>query len=182
MGQYRVNIGAAVAIAISTALTVGSAAKADPAYTANSLLDAFLKDKAAVEQKGKTREVCFGADDPDCAPKKASAHDLLLNFEFDSDRLTTSAKENLSQVAAALRDPRLRGTKFEIDGYTDATGQDQYNLTLSQRRAQSVVNYLIWNGVPRAALAAKGYGKNNPRVPDPYSAENRRVETHLLTE
>jgi outer membrane protein OmpA-like peptidoglycan-associated protein len=183
MGPYRVNIGATIAAAMCFALMGGAAAKADPAYTANTLLDSFLKDKAAAEHKGKTRAVCFaGDDDPDCAPQKSSTHDLLLNFDFDSDRLTASAKENLAQVAAALRDPRLHGTRFEIDGYTDATGADEYNLTLSQRRAQSVVNYLIGSGVPRTSLSAKGYGKAKPRVNDPFSPENRRVETHLVTE
>jgi outer membrane protein OmpA-like peptidoglycan-associated protein len=171
-----------MAAAVGFALIFGAAAKADPAYTPNALVDAFLKDKAAAEHKG-TRAVCFaGDDDPDCAPHKPTSHDLLLNFDFDSDRLTTSAKDNLSAVAAALKDPRLQGTKFEIDGFTDATGADTYNLTLSQRRAQSVVNYLIGSGVPRSALDAKGFGKTKPRVSDPFSAENRRVETHLVTE
>ena len=184
MGDYRLMGGATLALAMSVALIAGSTAKADPAYTANALLDAFLKDKAAAQQKvKKTRAVCFaGDDDPDCAPQRPSAHDLLLSFDFDSDRLTGPAKENLSQVATVLKDPRLRGSKFEIDGYTDATGEDRYNLTLSQRRAQSVVNYLIWNGVSRGSLAAKGFGKSNPRAADPFSAENRRVETHLVTE
>ena len=179
MGPYRVNIGATMAAAVCFALMFGAAAKADPAYTPNALVDAFLKDKAAVAGH---RAVCFGDDDPDCAPHKSTTHDLLLNFDFDSDRLTASAKENLSAVAAALKDPRLKGTRFEIDGYTDATGADTYNLTLSQRRAESVVNYLIGSGVPKTALDAKGYGKTKPRVSDPFSAENRRVETHLVTE
>ena len=127
------------------------------------------------------RRVCFqGVDDPDCATPQS--HDLLLNFEFDSDRLTPSAMENLLQVAATLKDPQLHDVKFEIDGYTDATGSDVYNLSLSERRAASVVNFLISNGVPRSELAAKGFGKSKPRVADPYSPENRRVETHLTLE
>jgi len=172
------------AAALALVAFVASSAFADPAYTSKSLLDAFLKDKAVAEAakaKGGGRSVCFqGDDDPAC--QRPASHDLLLNFEFDSDRLTPSAIENLSQVATTLKDPQLRGAKFKIEGYTDATGADDYNLSLSERRAKSVVKYLVTSGVPRDALDPKGFGKSKPRVADPFSAENRRVETHLSVE
>src|ERR1700722_8590651 len=69
---------------------------------------------------------------------------------------------------------------FEIDGHTDATGPELYNLGLSERRASSVVAYLVTQGLEAATLKAKGFGKSKPRAADPFSAENRRVETHLL--
>ena len=106
--------------------------------------------------------------------------DLLVNFEFNSDQLTPAAKENLDQFAKALQDPRLKGQKFEIDGHTDATGTEDYNLGLSERRANAVVAYLASQGIDATALIAKGFGKTKPRVADPFSAENRRVETHLI--
>jgi len=181
-GRFR--SGAAALALVCFATSLASSAVADPAYTSRALLDAFLKDKAVAEAakaNGGGRRVCFqGDDDPAC--QRPASHDLLLNFEFDSDRLTPAAIENLSQVATTLKDPQLQGVKFKIEGYTDATGADDYNLSLSERRAKSVVNYLVTSGVPRDALDPKGFGKSKPRVADPYSAENRRVETHLSVE
>jgi outer membrane protein OmpA-like peptidoglycan-associated protein len=156
-------------------------AHADPAYTASSVVDLFAKEKAA-KKLGAARKICFQSD-PDCgapAAQTATRFDLLVNFEFDSDRLTAAAKENLSQFAKALLDPQLKGTRFEIDGHTDAKGAEIYNLGLSDRRAKAVVEYLASQGVDSATLVAHGFGKSKPRVSDPFSPENRRVETHLL--
>jgi outer membrane protein OmpA-like peptidoglycan-associated protein len=105
---------------------------------------------------------------------------LLVNFDFDSDRLTKSATESLGEFAKALQDPRLKGERFEIDGDTDATGAEEYNQGLSERRASAVVSYLISLGLDASQFVAKGFGKTKPRVPDPYSPENRRVETRLV--
>jgi outer membrane protein OmpA-like peptidoglycan-associated protein len=104
---------------------------------------------------------------------------LLVNFEFNSDKLTGVAKENLNQFAKALQDPRLKGEKFEIDGHTDAVGREDYNFDLSERRANAVIGYLASQGLDPSLLIAKGFGKTKPRVPNPFSPENRRVETHL---
>jgi OmpA family len=178
--------GAAVSLAIATPTFIAPA-YADPAYTANSLVDLFVKQKAAVEayKASKTRSVCIGTAE-DCKaqnvepPAPAQEHfDLLVNFEFNSDQLTQAAKDNLNQFAKALQDPRLKGEKFEIDGHTDAVGAEEYNQGLSERRANSVVSYLASQGLDPSVLIPKGFGKSKPRVADPYSAENRRVETHL---
>lgn len=176
------SLGAALGLSSLTAVI--APVHADPAYSANKLISIFKKDKAAIEASkagGTTRHVCLDTD-PDCKasqPPSPTKVDLLVNFEFDSDRLTPAAKENLNQFAAALKDPDIKGTKFEIDGHTDATGAEQYNLTLSERRAEAVVGYLVSLGVDGSTLEAKGFGKSKPRVADPYSGENRRVETHL---
>jgi len=167
----------AAGLLIAPAMIIAPA-HADPAYRADAVADFFAK--AAT---GKTRSICFGtaADCPAPPPSGAAAKfDLLVNFEFNSDKLTQAAKENLDQFAKALLDPRLKGQKFEIDGHTDATGAEEYNLGLSERRAASVVGYLSSQGLDSSSLIAKGFGKSKPRVADPFSAENRRVETHLL--
>lgn len=167
----------ALAVSMAAAAIVVPA-HADPAYTADKLVAIFVKDKQAAV--GKTRAVCFDNDPCDKSASKSPARvDLYVNFEFDSDQLTAQAKENLDQFAMALKDPQIQGTKFGIDGHTDATGTEQYNLGLSERRAAAVVAYLVSRGVDAATLQPKGYGKDKPRVPDPFSAENRRVETHL---
>jgi outer membrane protein OmpA-like peptidoglycan-associated protein len=175
--------GAVFCLAASPVTFVG-AAHADPAYTANSVVNLFVKDKeaaAAAKAAGKTRSICFGtAEDCPTPPTQAATRfDLLVNFEFNSEKLTVAAQENLKQFAKALLDPQLKGQKFEIDGHTDATGTEQYNLGLSERRADAVVAFLASQGVDAATLQAKGFGKSKPRVADPFDPINRRVETHL---
>lgn len=169
-------IGFTAGLLTAQALTIVPA-QADPAYKADSVADFFAHAKM-----GKSKSLCFGtaAECPTPPSGAAAKFDLLVNFEFNSDQLTQAAKENLDQFAKALKDPRLKGENFEIDGHTDATGTEQYNLGLSERRAASVVAYLASQGLDAATLKAKGFGKSKPRVADPFSAENRRVETHLI--
>ncbi len=177
-------LGAAVCFALAPSALIAPA-HADPAYSADKVIDIFVKDKAAADAakaNGKSRSICVGtaADCPAPPTQSATRFDLLVNFEFNSDKLTQSAKDNLDQFAKALLDPKLKGEKFEIDGHTDATGAEEYNLGLSERRANAVVAYLASQGLDPVNLVAKGFGKTKPRVADPFSPENRRVETHLL--
>ena len=169
-------------IVAGVALSLATPAFADPAYKADQVVK-FLTD-AKAKKLGASRGLHL--DEPATAqPEAQPKHfDLMVNFEFDSDKLTAAAQANLDQFAAALKDPRvkenLKGEKFAIDGYTDATGAEHYNQTLSQRRAAAVVNYLQQKGVDRSALVAKGFGPTKPRAPDPFDPINRRVETHLV--
>jgi OmpA-OmpF porin, OOP family len=181
-GRLHMRATSLVAVVVTAGLLTASAliaapAHADPAYKASAVADFFADAKM-----GKPRSICFGtaAECPTPVSGAAAKFDLLVNFEFNSDKLTQAAKENLDQFAKALQDPRLKGQNFEIDGHTDATGAELYNLGLSERRAASVVAYLAGQGLDAATLKAKGFGKSKPRVADPFSAQNRRVETHLL--
>jgi outer membrane protein OmpA-like peptidoglycan-associated protein len=166
---------AAAATLISFAAPIVPAA-ADPSYTAGNLITIFAKDKAAADAAKKVRGLCFESD-PDCP--KPTLVDLQVNFEFDSNRLTGQAKENLDQVAIALKAPEILGTRFNVEGHTDAKGNDQYNQFLSERRAKAVVDYLVAHGIEADTLQAKGFGKTRPKVRDPYSPVNRRVEGHV---
>jgi len=71
----------------------------------------------------------------------------------------------------------------EIGGYTDSTGTDEYNLTLSEKRALSVVSYLITKGISSDRLRYKGYGNTSP-VGDNITSEgrklNRRTEAKIV--
>jgi outer membrane protein OmpA-like peptidoglycan-associated protein len=141
---------------------------ADPAYKAQDIIKTFKAPGL-----GKPRTIDF--DEPVAEP----SFDLIVTFDFNSDHLTDAAKENLDQFAIALRDSQLAERHFRIDGHTDATGTEQYNLTLSERRAKAVVSYLESKGIDASRLVAKGWGKSQPRVADPFDAANRRVETRL---
>jgi len=176
-----------LALAAALSMVVGfpafvAPAQAEPAYSIDTVVAIFVKDKAVAEAyKRATRQICL-EDEVDC-PKKhppaLASFDLLVTFQHDSDRLTQAAKDNLIQFAKALLDPRLKGEKFEIDSHTNVVGDEEYNLRLSELRAISVVSYLASQGVNRSLLLAQGFGATKPRVADPRSPENNRVEVHL---
>lgn len=114
------------------------------------------------------------------APVASSAYDLLVTFRLGSDQLTRQARQNLDEFANALLSPELGAYKFAVDGHTDATGTENFNLGLSRRRAASVVQYLRDRGVAPDRLIPTGYGESRPLRSDPYDPVNRRVETRRL--
>ena len=184
LSSRRARLGLA-AFALFAGASFGAAAYAQTTYTTQQILDFFVKDKIAAQAakaNGVTRQLCIGTAEqcPLDSGASIARFDLLVNFDYDSDKLTKAATDNLDLFVTALKDPKLTGTKFEIDGHTDASGGEDYNFGLSERRANSVVSYLAQQGVDASTLTAKGFGKTRPRVADPLSPENRRVETHLL--
>lgn len=106
--------------------------------------------------------------------------DLVLrdvNFEFDSAVLTMGAEGILDDVAEKLR--ANENVRVRIEGHTDAVGSDSYNQDLSQRRADSVADYLASQGVSTDRMRTIGYGESQPVASndtDAGRAENRRVE------
>jgi outer membrane protein OmpA-like peptidoglycan-associated protein len=106
-----------------------------------------------------------------------TALSLPVQFAFDSAEIAPAAKGQLDAIAAGIR--MLPTTqKVVIEGHTDALGTEHYNEGLSQRRAQSVRQYLVAvHGIDAARLQAVGLGESAP-LPgrDPNAAENRRVQ------
>lgn len=102
---------------------------------------------------------------------------LLMIFEYDSAELTDVAKKQLDGVAEAIKSSELAGSRFKLEGHTDVTGSAPYNLNLSERRAESVLNYLAEaHGISRARLSAVGVGERNLYdQANPTAEENRRV-------
>src|SRR5260221_8163857 len=104
-----------------------------------------------------------------------------IQFNFGKTTLHPDSFEELSNVIELLQ--KNPGLKLEIGGHTDSDGPDDYNLWLSQARAQSVVDYLISQGATTEQLVAKGYGETKPiDTHDTQSAKstNRRVEFTVL--
>jgi OmpA-OmpF porin, OOP family len=104
-----------------------------------------------------------------------------VNFEVNSSRLTANAKVILNQVADSLT--ATPSMKVEIGGHTDNQGSDDFNQKLSERRAQSVHDYLVARGIDSSRLSAKGYGESQPVDTNetPEGRElNRRVEMKVL--
>jgi OmpA-OmpF porin, OOP family len=107
----------------------------------------------------------------------------LKNIYFDFDK-TTLKKESfteLNKVVDFLN--QNNSVSIEIAGHTDGKGSDDYNANLSQGRSQSVVDYLISQGIDESRLSAHGYGESKPidsNDSDSGRANNRRVEFTVL--
>ncbi len=104
-----------------------------------------------------------------------------LRFDFDKATLRPENRELLSRIAGVLL--TSKGYRIDVFGHTDDIGTEEYNLKLSQRRAQSVRNYLVEAGVDPEIITTKGFGKSSPRVPGttPQArAANRRVEIAIV--
>lgn len=103
-----------------------------------------------------------------------------VNFEFNSATLTPQARRILDDVAAVWESQS--NLAAEVSGHTDWMGPSDYNLQLSQLRAEAVKSYLVSKGVPSAQLDAQGYGESRPiadNETDAGRAENRRVELEV---
>jgi outer membrane protein OmpA-like peptidoglycan-associated protein len=102
---------------------------------------------------------------------------VRLEFALNSAELTDSDKAQLDQVGDLLKNPKLGFINAEINGYTDSTGSDAYNMGLSQRRADSVASYLKSKGATQT-FTVKGYGESDPVASNDTAdgrAQNRRV-------
>jgi outer membrane protein OmpA-like peptidoglycan-associated protein len=104
--------------------------------------------------------------------------DLRVTFPFDSAEITPEARQTLDVLGQALTDGRLSADRFEIAGHTDGVGNETYNASLSELRAQMVVEYLSRNfGIAPERLLGRGYGESYLADPeDPRDPANRRVE------
>lgn len=104
--------------------------------------------------------------------------DIEIYFDYNSAAITSKAKPALASLGRALRDRELKGQSFLLAGHTDAKGGNEYNQSLSERRALAVKTYLMKNyDVPDFELFAIGYGEDQLKRPDdPYAPQNRRVQ------
>lgn len=104
-------------------------------------------------------------------------------FQRMSAFIAEDSRTTLEQIAKIIKDnPTIN---IEIAGHTDSKGDDSYNQTISEQRANSVKSRLIELGVEEKRLIAKGYGETKPLVPndqDGYSLINRRVEINIIEE
>jgi outer membrane protein OmpA-like peptidoglycan-associated protein len=117
--------------------------------------------------------------EPIAANSKITLNNVF--FDFDKNELKQESFVELDKLADLLK--KNPTVKIEISGHTDNKGDKKYNLTLSQKRAESVVNYLIQKGIVAARLVAKGYGDTMPIAPndtEENKAKNRRTELKVL--
>lgn len=109
-----------------------------------------------------------------------------INFEFGSDELAADGERQLNEFGAAMVSKELSGMKLRVAGHTDDLGDPVYNLDLSNRRAQTVAEYLAKNfSIDSSRLEIVGMGENAPIVnatTRDARAQNRRVEMVFLVE
>jgi outer membrane protein OmpA-like peptidoglycan-associated protein len=114
------------------------------------------------------------------APTSGPAVNLTVNFATGSAELTPEAIRTLDELGRALASKDLAAYRFRIEGHTDTVGSHDYNRSLSERRAQTVVGYVAGKyGVDPSRLQAVGMGEEGLLVPTPaQTAEprNRRVQ------
>lgn len=103
---------------------------------------------------------------------------LPIEFAYNSTEILADSKPFLDEVGKMLTMNDFANKRLIIEGHTDAAGADNYNLSLSKRRARAVSDYLVQNyGVSRARLQTKGLGELKPLTGhDPYDEANRRVQ------
>ena len=109
--------------------------------------------------------------------RRLTLGDEEIHFATGQFSIPSDAETTLSGIAGSLREnPSWR---IRVEGYTDNVGIKAANETLSERRAESVVDWFVANGVDRSRLTAKGYGEVRPvgdNATEDGRAKNRRVE------
>jgi outer membrane protein OmpA-like peptidoglycan-associated protein len=111
------------------------------------------------------------------AALKASI-DIDINFDYRSAKISRSAASAVNTLGKALSNPDLKGTTFVLAGHTDGKGSLPYNQELSEKRVDTVRQYLVSHfKLSPTSLVAVGYGKTKLKNEnDPFGPENRRVQ------
>jgi len=112
----------------------------------------------------------------DCANVQIADLAKMIYFQTGKDVLVEASKQSLDVIAQYLN---ATEGNYEIQGHTDDVGTDANNLTLSQKRAQAVLDYLVAKGVSGSRLKAVGYGESQPKFDNKTAdgrAQNRRIE------
>lgn len=122
-------------------------------------------------------------DAPTAEEKKDLSIAFRAEFEFDSYTLTPEAKAIIDRVANVLKHDLMGGKVIEIEGHADARGEDFYNMSLSEKRAHAVTQYLvIEHQIDPSRLKFTGKGEAEPYDPsNPTAGINRRVEFKNIT-
>jgi len=105
-----------------------------------------------------------------------------VQFEYNSAKIMEVSHSLLNEVADLIKKtPRIK--KLQVEGHASSDGADEYNMTLSDKRAKSVRAYLVTQGVPKDKLVAKGFGETKPIATNDTEVgreKNRRVEFNIV--
>ena len=104
-----------------------------------------------------------------------------ITFATDQSYITSGFHNTLNAIAQVMN--KYEKTYLSVEGHTDSTGRDSYNMTLSQQRAQSVKDYLVNQQILSARISTRGYGETRPVASNDTAngrALNRRVEIQIV--
>ena len=127
---------------------------------------------------GKQKDTIAAQAKETTATQKSSVVGLPIKFAYNSSEVLEESKPFLDEIGRMLSLPNFSNEKLLIEGHTDASGSEEYNRYLSERRAQSVKNYLKNNfNIASNRLFVTGMGESESLVDvSPYAAVNRRVQ------
>jgi outer membrane protein OmpA-like peptidoglycan-associated protein len=156
---------------LTRGLSVGP--QADPAAKAREI------DFVQTLRNRKTRSLSTGEREEiaDIAATKPNI-DLDIQFDYNSADISAGSMPSVQALGRALSNPSLKGSVFVVAGHTDAVGGEVFNKGLSERRADTIKNYLVSKfGIAGRDLVTVGYGKDKPKDPNaPMDPINRRVQ------
>ena len=168
-----------LSIAIGSAVAIGWGAVS---YAADSVdVGQTVPDSRTVKEGLFPEDACkeLEATGFKCMGFKPAVRYSLptASFRVGSVELPELLRQQLDVFAKVLRETSGSGRVIRIEGYTDASGPLEVNMTLSKRRADAVRAYLVANGADKDMLDTVGMGPQSPKIAaNPFAAENRRVE------
>lgn len=172
-----------VLVLVLAVSTVAACRKKEPPAELNPVATADgsnAADRARADSIAAAERARREAEERDRAAGIARVREALADivyFDYDSDELTSEAEAKLRTKAAILRaNPTL---EIRVDGHADERGSTEYNLALSQRRAETVRDFLTGYGIAASRITTIPYGEERPRVEgtgEAVWAQNRRAE------
>jgi peptidoglycan-associated lipoprotein len=130
----------------------------------------------AAQQQASAAAASAAAAEQQLLEEAAAAYGNVFYFAFDSSSLTPEAMEALNAHIALLK---TTDTKVRLEGHTDERGTREYNLALGERRANSVRDFMVVNGIASYRIETVSYGEERPVAygsGESNWAQNRRVE------
>lgn len=153
--------------------------KPDLKYAVTAVKEGFFSDSKNISTIGVKENMEFSKKtgvDLDFGLLKISKKEIVIpniSYDFNQSELKPESKIELDKLARILIEtPKV---VIEISAHTDEKGGNEYNLSLSQKRAQNVVNYLISKGVSETRMVAKGYGESQPLKKNAETEENHAL-------
>lgn len=153
-------------------------------YYTLGLSYAFDKDNQALPQSEKSEYSTTIVNEEIAVDKKAVVKTIVLtsknfNFNFDSAQVLESGANILKEAVEYLKTNPDLNIRILIESHTDSTGSDEYNMNLSQKRADAAKSKLVEYGIEADKIATKAYGESNPVATNETEEgrfKNRRVE------
>ena len=157
----------------SATRSLSAGTQVDPAASAKeaSFLNTVRNRQTRSLSLGERQEIA------DIAANKPKI-DLEIHFDYNSAEIAKGSTQAVQELGKALSDASMKGSTFVLAGHTDAIGSEAYNQDLSERRADTIKNYLVEHyGLNGSDLVTVGYGKTRPKDPSaPMDPTNRRVQ------